>query len=83
MQEPAVKKEFAQRNHITFPIISDSQLKLTEQLKLPTFEFEGEQLIKWMAFLIKDGIIQKVFYPVFPPDKNAEVVLAWLNTRDA
>lgn len=83
VQAPAVQKEFAQRNHITFPIISDSQLKLTEHLKLPTFDFEGEKLIKRMAFFIKDGIIQKVFYPVFPPDKNAEHVLAWLNTQDA
>ncbi|AGH94311.1 peroxiredoxin [Pseudobdellovibrio exovorus] len=80
IQSPLVQKEFVERNHITFPILSDHQYLLTEQLNLPTFDFEGERLIKRMAFFIKEGKIQKVFYPVFPPDKNAEEVLSWLNT---
>jgi peroxiredoxin len=28
--------------------------------------------------VIEGGIIVKVFYPVFPPDKSAAEVLAWL-----
>lgn len=83
IQSPIVQKEFVQRNHIPFPVLSDSEYKLTEQLNLPTFEFEGEQLIKRMAFVITDGRIQKVFYPVFPPDKNADEVLGWLLSNRA
>lgn len=71
-------QEFVLRNLISFPILSDYQHELTDQLKLPTFEFEGERLIKRMAFFIQGGKIEKVFYPAFPPDKNAEDVLAWL-----
>jgi peroxiredoxin len=33
-----------------------------------------------MALVIDDGTIVKVFYPVFPPDKNAQEVVAWLST---
>ena len=35
-------------------------------------------LIKRLALVIDDGTISKVFYPVFPPDRNAGDVLAWL-----
>lgn len=78
IQSPVVQKEFVDRNHITFPILSDSDYQLAGNLKLPTFDFDGERLIKRMALIIQEGKIQKVFYPVFPPDKNAENVLAWL-----
>jgi peroxiredoxin len=53
-------------------------LRLTRALKLPTFEVAGMTLIKRMAWVIDDGVITKVFYPVFPPDQSAEEVLAWL-----
>jgi peroxiredoxin len=31
-----------------------------------------------MALVIDDGMITKAFYPVFPPDKSAAEVIAWL-----
>lgn len=81
VQSPTVQKEFVQRNHIPFPVLSDSHHMFTDQMNLPTFEFEGERLIKRMAFVINKGKIEKVFYPVFPPDKNADEVLEWLKNR--
>lgn len=81
VQSQVVQKEFAVRNHMTFPILSDDQYLFTNKLKLPTFDFEGERLVKRMAFFIRNGSIQKVFYPIFPPDKNAEEVLSWLNAN--
>jgi peroxiredoxin len=81
VQSPTVQLEFVQRNHIPFPVLSDSGYELTNQLDLPTFTFEGERLIKRMAFVISGGIIKKVFYPVFPPDKNADEVLSWLKNN--
>jgi peroxiredoxin len=78
MQNSAVQKEIAQRNELPFPLLSDSEYLLTNALNLPTFMFEGERLIKRMALIVQDGRIQKVFYPVFPPDQNASEVLAWI-----
>jgi peroxiredoxin len=70
--------EFARRNRMPFPVISDEWLDLARDPGLPTFEVEGLTLYKRLALVAEHGTIVKVFYPVFPPDKNAEEVLAWL-----
>jgi len=78
--------EFVERNHVPFDLLSDAELRLTHALKLPTFDFAvpgigPSTLIKRMAWYLEDGRIARVWYPVFPPDKNAEVVLGWLRAR--
>ena len=70
--------EFAERNQMPFPVISDEWLDLARDPGLPTFDLEGLTLYKRMALVAERGRIVKVFYPVFPPDRNAEEVLAWL-----
>jgi len=70
--------EFAERNHMTFPVIADPELRLRDRLGLPTFRVAGLELYKRLAFVAESGQIVKVFYPVFPPDRNAADVLAWL-----
>jgi peroxiredoxin len=35
-------------------------------------------LIKRLTIIARHGRIEKVFYPVFPPDTHADVVIAWL-----
>jgi peroxiredoxin len=87
-QETAYQREFVERNHIPFEILSDAGLELTGALALPTFEFAAPRggcstLIKRMAWHVEGGRIVKVWYPVFPPDRNAETVLAWLRERRA
>ena len=77
-QSPAEQGEFADREHIPFPLLSDSGLRLAAELGLPTFEVEGITLYKRLTFVAEAGRIVKVFYPVFPPDRNAVEVLAWL-----
>jgi peroxiredoxin len=77
-QDTAYQREAAERLHLPFPVLSDEGLQLTRALHLPTFSVEGMTLLKRMAWVIDDGTIVKVFYPVFPPDKNAEEVIAWL-----
>jgi peroxiredoxin len=77
-QDSDYQREAAQRLHLPFPILSDAALKLAHAIKLPTFTVAGMTLFKRMALVIEDGVIEKVFYPVFPPDKNAEEVVAWL-----
>jgi peroxiredoxin len=72
------QREFAEREHIPFPLLSDSDLRLAAELGLPTFEAGGMTLYKRLTCVADGGRIAKVFYPVFPPDRNAEEVLAWL-----
>ena len=73
--------EFAERNRMPFPVISDPELRLRDALELPTFEISGLELYKRMAIVAEAGRIVKVFYPVFPPDRNAQEVLDWLGAR--
>jgi peroxiredoxin len=77
-QESDYQREAAERLHLPFPVLSDAGLKLTRALNLPTFTVAGMTLLKRMVFVIDDGVMAKVFYPVFPPDKSAEQVVAWL-----
>ena len=77
-QSTAYQREMAERLHLPFPVLSDAELKLARAIKLPTFTAAGMTLLKRMALVIDDGVVAKVFYPVFPPDKNAAEVIAWL-----
>jgi len=77
-QDTDYQREAAARLHLPFPILSDAALKFARALKLPTFTASGMTLFKRTALVIDDGKIVKVFYPVFPPDKNAAEVVAWL-----
>jgi len=77
-QDTAYQREAATRLHLPFAILSDEKLALTKVLTLPTFSVAGMTLLKRMALVVDDGTITKAFYPVFPPDKNAEEVISWL-----
>jgi peroxiredoxin len=76
-QDTAYQAEMAERLHLPFPILSDEALALTRAMRLPTFE-AGGTLLKRLALVIDSGRVTHVFYPVFPPDRNAEEVVAWL-----
>ena len=82
-QDTAYQREAAERLHLPFPILSDEKLDLTKALRLPTFVAAGMTLLKRMAWVIDDGRMTKVFYPVFPPDKNAQDVIDWLRENPA
>lgn len=79
-QDTAYQREAANRLHLPFPILSDENLRLTKALRLPTFETSGMTLLKRLTLIIQDGKIEHVFYPVFPPDRNAGEVIAWLKS---
>jgi len=80
-QDSAYQREAAERLHLPFPLLSDAELKLQSAIGLPTFLTSGMTLYKRMALVLEDAAIVRVFYPVFPPDKNAEEVMAWLRQR--
>jgi peroxiredoxin len=73
--------EFAERNRMPFPVIADPERKLGAALRLPTFEIAGLTLYKRITLVAQDAEIVKVFYPVFPPDRNAGDVLEFLRSR--
>jgi len=77
-QSPAEQAEFAEREHIPFPLLSDSNLRLADELRLPTFEAAGMTLYKRLTLIAERGKVVKAFYPVFPPDRDAAGVLTWL-----
>ena len=80
-QETSYQREAAERLHLPFALLSDSAGTLTRALAMPTFEAAGHVLLKRMALVFDDGAIAQVFYPVFPPDRNAADVLAWLKAN--
>ena len=82
-QDTAYQQEAASRLHLPFALLSDEALKFTKALRLPTFVTSGMTLLKRMALIVDNGVIAHVFYPVFPPDRNAEEVAAWLKASAA
>ena len=80
-QDTAYQREAADRLHLPFELLSDAKLELARALDLPIFEVDGMQLIKRITLIVRDGGIVKVFYPVFPPDRNADEVERWLTAN--
>ena len=77
-QEPAYQRELAERLHLPFPVLSDAARALTDALRLPTLLIGGHLLLARLSWLQRDGRIERVWYPVFPPDRHASEVLSTL-----
>jgi peroxiredoxin len=73
--------EAKQRLHLPFELLSDHQHAFADALKLPVFEADNMKLIKRLTMIAFDGVIKKIFYPVFPPDSNATQVIEWLQAN--
>jgi peroxiredoxin len=82
-QDTDYQREAVGRLHLPFSLLSDDQLAFARVVKLPTFSVGDMTLIKRMVLIIEDGVIVKVFYPVFPPDKSADEVVTWLQAHVA
>jgi peroxiredoxin len=80
-QDTAYQREMATRLGLPYEVLSDAALQLTRALRLPTFQVEGHTLLKRHTLVIDHGTIEHVFYPVFPPDRDATQVLHWLESR--
>lgn len=77
-QDTAYQRELVERIGVPFPILSDEHLALAHAMRLPMMEIAEYPLLKRIAWIARDGVIERVFYPVFPPDRNAGIVLAAL-----
>lgn len=75
--------EFSRRQQLPFLLLSDPELVMGEALQLPTFETDGIVAYKRMTLIVRAGAIAYVRYPVFPPDRDADEVLAWLQDASA
>jgi peroxiredoxin len=82
-QDTAYQAEAALRLGLPFPLLSDADFRLTDALGLPSFEAAGQRLLKRLTMIISGGVIEHVFYPVFPPDGHAGQVLSWLRAHRA
>ncbi len=82
-QTTSYQQEMVARLGLPFPVLSDAEHRLTRSLSLPVFFAAGQELIKRMAWVVENGKIIKVFYPVFPPDQNAAEVLSWVRAHPA
>ncbi|CAA9409228.1 MAG: Alkyl hydroperoxide reductase subunit C-like protein [uncultured Rubrobacteraceae bacterium] len=81
-QDTEYQREAAERLHLPFALLSDEDLTFAEGVGLPTFEVEGDVLVKRLTMIVDEGVISKVFYPVFPPNESAQRVVEWLSARD-
>ena len=77
-QTTAYQREMAERLHLPFEVLSDAELRFARALRLPTFDVEGMTLVRRLTLIVRDGRIEHVFYPVFPPDRSAEETVRWL-----
>jgi peroxiredoxin len=77
-QSTEYQQEMVKRLAVPFEVLSDEHFALTRALRLPTFTVEGMTLLKRLTLIVRDRQIEQVFYPVFPPDKHAGEVIAWL-----
>ena len=82
-QDTPYQQEMVKRLEVPFEVLSDEQMAFARALELPTFTVDGMALLKRLTIVARSGRIEHVFYPVFPPDKHAEEVIAWLKRHPA
>ena len=75
VQSSEYQKELKERVELPYEILSDSDFKFANSLKLPTFEANSMKLLKRLTMIIKDGVIMNKHYPVFPSNKDVNWVL--------
>jgi peroxiredoxin len=80
-QDTDYQQEAKIRLRLPFELLSDTLFLLKQELSLPTFTIDGIERYKRITLISKNNIIEKVFYPVFPPDQNAVEVLNWLKSN--
>ena len=82
-QDTDYQREVVERLHLPFQMLSDPGHRLAQSLALPTFEAGGLTLYKRLTLVVRDGVVEHAFYPIFPPNGHAQQVLAWLRGQRA
>ena len=82
-QTTEYQKEMTERLHLPFEVLSDAEFRFCDALRLPTFEVKGMRLVKRLTLIIRNGVIETILYPVFPPNESAVQVIRWLKQNAA
>ena len=77
-QPAELQREAVARLRLPFALLCDEELRLTSELRLPTFRAGGRTLLKRLTLAVTDGVVERVWYPIAAPDRHAEDVLGWL-----
>ena len=80
-QDTAYQMELATRLRLPFPVLSDAELELTRAWRLPNLAVAGQTLLRRLTLVLRDGKVERLWYPVFPPDRHAEDVVSWLHSN--
>jgi len=81
-QSSDYQREVCARLHLSFDLLSDEAFLLTDALLLPTFAVASMRLLRRVTLVSESGVIERVFYPIFPPDKHPAEVLSYLKSRN-
>jgi peroxiredoxin len=81
-QTTAYQAELAARLRLPFELVSDEGFALQQALGLPIFEIGGVRYLKRLTFVLRDGRIERVYYPIDAPAAHAREVCAWLGMTD-
>ena len=79
-QRLSEQRGFAEREGIPYPLLNDTSLLLASSLRLPTFSVAGMTLYKRLTLVARNGVVEWVVYPVFPPGSDASAVLDHLRS---
>ncbi len=82
-QSTDYQREVRERLHLPFDLFSDETFAFSDALSLPTFTVGSTRLLRRVTLICRSGTIERVFYPIFPPDQHAAEVVAWLRSGNA
>jgi peroxiredoxin len=82
-QSTDYQREVHARLHLPFDLLSDKAFAFTDALTLPTFSFASMRLLRRVTLICLSGVIEHVFYPIFPPDRHPADVVSYLKTRSS
>jgi len=83
-QTPDYQAEVVERLHLPFAMLSDTAFDLADALGLPTFSAPGhDRLYTRLTLVVRNGLVEHVFYPIFPPNTHAQQVLDWFISNPA
>ena len=80
-QDCAWQREAVERLNLPFPLLSDESLRLAKAMRFPLLRTNGMTLLKRMTLILQNGVVESVFYPVFPPDHHVTELIAWLKDQ--
>ncbi len=77
-QSTDYQSEVRERLQLPFDLLSDESYVFTDAFALPTFTVASTRLLRRVTLISDSGVIERVFYPIFPPDRHPADVVSYL-----